>query len=171
MTKYYKLIIVGALVTFGFGNLNVAAQSKIGHINSNDLLEIMPERTKAAADVEAFAKQLEMQLKNMSAEYETKLREYQSQQALMTEPVRQTKVQEITDLESRIQQFQLTAQESLQKKESEILKPLIDKARNAINTVAKEKGYDYILDTGLGVVLFFDTGDDILPLVKKKLGL
>ena len=171
MTKYYKLIIVGALVTFGFGNLNVTAQSKIGHINSNDLLEIMPERTKAAADVEAFAKQLEMQLKNMSAEYETKLREYQSQQSLMTEPVRQTKVQEITDLESRIQQFQLTAQESLQKKESEILKPLIDKARNAINTVAKEKGYDYILDTGLGVVLFFDTGDDILPLVKKKLGL
>ena len=171
MTKYYKLIIVGALVTFGFGNLNVTAQSKIGHINSNDLLEIMPERTKAAADVEAFAKQLEMQLKNMSAEYETKLREYQSQQALMTEPVRQTKVQEITDLESRIQQFQLTAQESLQKKESEILKPLIDKAKNAINTVAKEKGYDYILDTGLGVVLFFDTGDDILPLVKKKLGL
>ena len=171
MTKYYKLIIVGALVTFGFGNLNVTAQSKIGHINSNDLLEIMPERTKAAADVEAFAKQLEMQLKNMSAEYETKLREYQSQQSLMTEPVRQTKVQEITDLESRIQQFQLTAQESLQKKESEILKPLIDKAKNAINTVAKEKGYDYILDTGLGVVLFFDTGDDILPLVKKKLGL
>lgn len=171
MTKHYKLIIVGALMTFGLGNLNVSAQSKIGHINSNNLLELMPERTKAAAEVEAFAKQLESQLKNMSAEYETKLRDYQSQQALMTEPVRQTKVQEITDLESRIQQFQLTAQESLQKKESEILKPLIDKARNAINTVAKEKGYDYILDTGLGVVLYFDTGDDILPLVKQKLGL
>jgi len=171
MVKLSKLIIVGALMFIGLGNLDVLAQSKIGHINSNELLESMPERTKAATNVEAFAKQLETQLKNMSAEYETKLREYQSQQALMTEPVRQTKVQEITDLESRIQQFQQTAQESLQKKESEILKPLIEKARNAINAVAKEKGYDYILDTGLGVVLFSDTGDDILPLVKKKLGL
>ena len=171
MVKLSKLIIIGALMVFGLGNLNVLAQSKIGHINSNELLESMPERTKAASDVETFAKQLETQLKNMSAEYETKLQEYQSQQATMTEPGRQAKVQEITDLEGRIQQFQLNAQESLQQKESEILKPIIEKAKNAINAVAKEKGYDYILDTGLGVVLFSDTGDDILPLVKKKLGL
>jgi len=171
MIKHTKLLFLGTLILFGLGNPDVTAQSKIGHINSNELLEAMPERTKAASDIETFAKQLEGQLKNMSAEYETKLREYQSQQALMTEPVRQTKVQEITDLESRIQQFQQTAQESLQKKESEILKPLIDKAKNAINAVAKDKGYDYILDTGLGVVLYSDTGDDILPLVKKSLGL
>jgi len=166
------LLIIGLAIVTVLGVSNAIAQnSKIGHINSNDLLELMPEKDQAAKDVEAFAKQLENQLKTMSAEYETKLRDYQSQQALMTEPVRQTKIQEITDLEQRIQQFQLTAQESLQKKEGEILKPIIDKAKKAIEDVAKEKGYDYILDTGLGVVLYHKSGDDILPLVKKKLGL
>lgn len=154
------------------GLLSATAQnSKVGHINSNDLLELMPERDKAAKDVQAFAQQLENQLKTMSAEYETKLKEYQSQQALMTDPVRQLKVQEITDLENRIQQFQQTAQESLAKKENEILKPIIDKAKKAITDVAKEKGYDYILDTGLGMVLYANDSEDILPLVKKKLGL
>ena len=151
---------------------NAQAQNlKIGHVNSNTLLELMPEKGKATAEIEKFAKQLEDQLKVMSAEYETKMREFQSQQGLMTEPVRQMKVQEITDLENRIQQFQQTAQESLQNKQNEILKPLIDKAKKAIQDVAKEKGYSYILDTGLGAVLYFNESDDILPFVKKKLGL
>lgn len=166
-----KSIIILSAVLF-IGLLGATAQSsKVGHVNSNDLLELMPEREQAAKDVQAFAQQLEGQLKTMSVEYETKLKEYQSQQALMTDPVRQLKVQEITDLEGRIQQFQQTAQESLAKKENEILKPIIDKAKKAINDVAKEKGYDYILDTGLGMVLYADDSDDILPLVKKKLGL
>jgi len=164
------LIIVMAVATIGTGNI-FAQSSKIGHINSNDLLELMPEKAKAAQDVEAFAKQLENQLKTMSAEYQSKVTEYQNQQALMAEAVKQAKVQEITDLETRIQQFQQNAQASLQQKENEILQPIIQKAKKAIEDVAKEKGYDYILDTGLGVVLFWETGDDILPLVKKKLGL
>jgi outer membrane protein len=107
----------------------------------------------------------------MSAEYQGKVSEYQNQQALMAEAVKQTKVKEITDLETRIQQFQQSAQEELQKKEAEVLQPIIDKAKKAIDDVAKEKGYDYILDTGLGVVLYSNTGDNILPLVKKKLSL
>ena len=164
------LIIMMAVTTIGTANI-FAQNSKIGHINSNDLLELMPEKAKAAQDVEAFAKQLEGQLKTMSAEYQTKVTEYQNQQALMAEAVKQAKVQEITDLETRIQQFQQNAQASLQQKENEILQPIIEKAKKAIEDVAKEKGYDYILDTGLGVVLFWETGDDILPLVKKKLGL
>lgn len=165
-----SIFILSAILMIGV--LSVTAQSsKVGHVNSNDLLELMPEREQAAKDVQAFAQQLEGQLRTMSAEYETKLKEYQSQQALMTDPVRQLKIQEITDLENRIQQFQQTAQESLAKKENEILKPIIDKAKKAINDVAKDKGYDYILDTGLGMVLYASDSEDILPLVKKKLGL
>jgi outer membrane protein len=164
------LIIMVAIATIGSSQI-LAQNSKIGHINSNDLLELMPEKAKAAQDVEAFAKQLESQLKTMSAEYQNKVTEYQNQQALMAEAVKQAKVQEITDLETRIQQFQQNAQASLQQKENEILQPIIQKAKKAIEDVAKEKGFDYILDTGLGVVLYWETGEDILPLVKKKLAL
>ena len=165
-----SIVILSAVLLVGL--LSATAQnSKVGHVNSNDLLELMPEREQAAKDVQAFAQQIEGQLKTMSAEYETKLKEYQSQQALMTDPRRMDAVQEITDLENRIQQFQQTAQESLAKKENEILKPIIDRAKKAIDDVAKEKGYDYILDTGLGMVLYANDSHDILSLVKKKLGL
>ena len=168
MKKTLLLLIAVALL----GTVTVMGQnSKIGHINSNELLELMPAKAAAAKQVEQHAKQLEDQLRAMSAEYQGKVSEYQGQQALMAEAVKQTKIKEISDLETRIQQFQLSAQEELQKKEAEVLQPIIDKAKKAIDDVAKEKGYDYILDTGLGVVLYSNTGDNILPLVKKKLGL
>jgi len=59
----------------------------------------------------------------------------------------------------------------LQKKEQSLLQPIIDKAKNAINEVAKEGSFTYILDSSVGVVLYSVESDDILPLVKKKLGL
>ena len=132
ITKISMLLVFLMLM----GSAVIVGQTpKLGHINSNELLALMPERDKAAKTVEAFAKDLEGQLSAMSAEYENKLQDYQSKQALMTDPVKQTKIQEITDLERRIQQFQLTAQESLQKKENQVLTPIIDKAKKAIEDV------------------------------------
>lgn len=145
--------------------------SKVGHINSNDLLMALPERNKIQEEIEAYAKQLESQLKVMTKEYETKVAEYQSKQEVMTDVIKETKIKEITDLENRIQEFQQKAQNDLQKKESELLQPIIDKAKKAIEDVAKENGYTYILDTSLGVVLYQDPSNDIIDLVKKKLGI
>ena len=154
----------------GMTALEAQAQ-KFGHINSNELLSSMPEREKATAEVEKFAKQLEIQLKTMSAEYDTKLQDYQSKEGIMTEPIKQTRLKELMDLEQRIRDFQLTAQQSLQKKETELLTPLIEKAKSAIEEVSKKNGYTYIFDTSVGVILYFQDGDDIMPLVKKNLGL
>ena len=171
MKNILKIIIVIAIpLMVGMTVLDAQAQ-KFGHINSNELLSLMPERIKATADVEKFAKQLENQLKTMSAEYDSKLQDYQSKEGIMTEPIKQTRLKEIMDLEQRIRDFQQTAQQSLQKKETELLTPLIDKAKNAIEEVAKKNGYTYIFDTSVGFILYFQDGDDIMPLVKKKLGL
>ncbi|MFH1319789.1 MAG: OmpH family outer membrane protein [Bacteroidota bacterium] len=154
------------------GTTNLQGQnSKFGHINSNDLLALMPDREKAAKEIENFSKELENQLRIMSGEYESKLQDYQSKESLMTEPIKQTKLKEIMDLEQRIREFQQTAQESLQKKENELLTPIINKAKKAIDEVAKEKGYTYIFDSGVGVILYVEDKNDILPLVKNKLGL
>jgi len=82
------------------------------------------------------------------------------------------KMECLTDLEKRISDFQTNAQNDLQKKQDELLNPIIEKAKNAINEVAKENGYTYILDSSVGgVVLYTVSNDDILPLVKKKLGI
>ncbi len=144
---------------------------KIGHINSNDLLTAMPERATIQKSLEEHANQLKVTLDAMQKEYKTKIGEFQSKQDVMTEVIKNSKIKEITDLEKRITEFQQTAEEDLQKKEQDLLQPIIDKAKNAINDVAKENGYTYILDSSVGVVLFSVESDDILPAVKKKLGI
>jgi outer membrane protein len=80
-------------------------------------------------------------------------------------------VREISDLERRIQEFQQQAQEEIGKKEQEVLTPIIDKARKAIDEVAVEKGYTYVFDASLGVLLYAKDSEDVMADVKAKLGL
>ncbi len=165
--KLIVVILVVAMSTNVFGQKAV----KIGHINSNELLSAMPERAKIQTELETYANDLRSTLETMRKEYETKIQEFQAKQDVMTDVIKNSKVKEITDLEKRITEFQQTAEADLQKKEQELLQPVIDKAKDAINTVAKENAYTYVLDSSVGVVLYSVEGDDILPLVKKKLGL
>lgn len=150
----------------------VSAQTqKFGHIDSDALLELMPEKVKAEKSMEAFAKEFQGALEAMAKEYEGKVADYQSKEKEMTSLVKQTKVKEITDLERRIQEFQSQAQGEIQKKEQELLAPIIEKARKAIDEVATEKGYTYIFDNSSGVLLFAKDSENIMADVKTKLGL
>ncbi len=164
-----KKLLFAGLLLFNVGVFAQKAQ-KLGHINSNELLMAMPERTKIQKDLEDYAKQLQSQLQTMETEWQGKVQDFKAKEGQMSELVRNTKVKEITDLEQRIQDFQETAQKDLQNKEGELLQPLIDKAKKAIEDVAKENGFTYILDSSVGVLLY-TAGEDILPLVKKSLKL
>jgi outer membrane protein len=168
--KTLKLTFIAIALFIG---INTFAQkgTKIGVINSNELLAAMPEKNQVQKELENYAKELESAFMTMQKEYETKLAEYQANQASYSDIIKKTKIKELTDLEQRIQAFQQSAQEDLQNKESELLQPIIDKAKKAIEDVAKEHGYTLVLDSGVGVVLYSVEGDDILPLVLKKLGI
>ncbi|MBK9523660.1 MAG: OmpH family outer membrane protein [Bacteroidetes bacterium] len=107
----------------------------------------------------------------MTVEYQTKLQSYQSKADSMPEAIRTTKEKELTDLGNRIQDFQQTAQESIQKKKEELYGPILKKAEDAIKDIAKEKAYSYIFDTSLGSVIFAQESDNIMPLVKTRLGI
>jgi outer membrane protein len=165
--KITLLMLVVALSTTAMAQKG----TKVGHINSNDLLTAMPERTTVQKELEEYANQLKVTLDAMSKEYETKVGDFQSKQDVMTDIIKDNKIKEITDLEKRIKEFQQTAEADLQKKEQDLLQPIIDKAKTAINDVAKENGYTYVLDSSVGVVLYSVETDDILPKVKKKLGI
>ena len=145
--------------------------AKIGHINSNELLTAMPERTAVQKDLEAYANELKGTLDVMRKEYETKVADFQGKQEVMTDIIKENKIKEITDLEKRITEFQQTAEADLQKKEQSLLQPIIDKAKTAIDDVAKAEGYTYILDSSVGVVLYSVDSDNILSKVKTKLGI
>lgn len=162
--KNIILIAATVLSTAAFGQ-------KLGHINSNKLLEAMPETATSEKAINDFTAELENQLKAMSGEYQAKVQDYQAKEATMTDAIKKIKISEITDLENRISEFQQDAQSTIQEKRNSLLNPIIDKARKAIEEVAKENNYTYVFDSGVGVLLYQKDSDDIMPLVKKKLGL
>lgn len=168
--KTIKAILLAAVITMSFSAF-AQKSVKIGHINSNELLAAMPERETIQKEIEDYAAQLTTTMDAMRKEYEAKVADFTSKQDVMTDIIRDNKIKEITDLEKRITEFQKTAQADLQKKEEKLLQPIIDKAKQAIDDVAKENNYTYVLDSSMGVVLYSIESDDILPLVKKKLGI
>jgi outer membrane protein len=166
MKKLFLILTVAAMTYSGS-----AMAQKIAHINLNDLLLLMPERKKAETDIQEYAKTLDGQMRTMNAEYESKVQEYTAKESIMTEPVKVDKQKEIGDLEERIRNFQTTAQESLQKKQNELLEPMLAKAKKSIEEIAKENGYKLVIDSSQNTLLYSDPADDIMPLAKKKLGL
>jgi outer membrane protein len=147
------------------------SQNKFGYIDSQELLLLMPERKTAEEEVQTFAKSLESQLQAMTAEYQQSVQEYQANEATYTDLVKQDKVTEITGLEQRIQSFQQNAQQALQSKEQELLEPILQKARKAIEDVASEGDYTYVFGKGVGSILYVKESENILEKVKKKLKL
>ncbi len=73
-------------------------------------------------------------------------------------------------MEQNIQQYQQTAAQDVQKKQADLLKPLIDKAKEAIQKIAKEQGFDYVIDATQGGSLILANGKDLMEEVKKELG-
>lgn len=170
MKNIFKFILILAIAVSA---MQVSAQKaqKLGHINFASLYEMMPGQDSIKAAFTAYQEQLQGQFQAMQTEYETKLGDYQNNQATMSNIIKQTKEKEIVDLQRRIQEFQQTAQEDLQAKEAELTAPVIEKARNAVKEVAKENGYTFIFNSTEGLLLYSESADDILPMVKKKLNL
>ena len=145
---------------------------KLGHINSQELLQAMPETDSAQVKMEKAAKELQEQLEAMQVEFNNKYQDYVSKKDSYSELIKQTKETELQQMQQRIQQFQGTAEQDLQKRRSETFNPIMDKARKAIAEVAKANGFTYIYDLSAGCVIFHsENSTDILPLVKQKLGL
>ena len=167
-----KALILFAACLVAFGGTAVAQKNiKLGHINSQDLMQIMPGRDSAQNVLQAEVTELEQTLKAMQTEAEQRYNDYVANQAGWTDLIRQTKQREIQDMGARIQEFQENAQKQLQQREQEVLKPIIDRAKKAIEDVAREGGYTSILDSGTAAILYSQDSEDIMPQVKKKLGL
>ena len=169
MKKLLKVALVAVCMVFA-GNL-AKAQTKIGYINFNVLIDQMPETKAIKTQLDAYQKQFLDQLTTMNNEYTTKGQAYTAQRATMTDAVRTVKEGELTDIQKRMTDYQNTAQQSVTAKTNELSKPLIDKARAAIAQVAKEKGYSYVIDTYQTDLIVSPPGDDLMDSVKAKLAI
>lgn len=170
MKTLTRVLFFAALILI---SVSAGAQSlKIGYIDSNEVMNIMPERDSIEVALMKFQQQLEKELKAMATEYQAKVTSYQNDMATMSNLVKQSKEKEITDLQNRIQEFQQNADQEFNDKRIELLNPLINKVKKAIDEVGKENNYTYILDSATGVILHIGpNAENVLTLVKAKLKL
>ena len=150
----------------------MAQEVKLGHVNSQEILTLMPERAVIEKKINDLQTQWEKELVKMREEYYAKVKEFQEKQATMPESIKSARQGEISDLEQRISTFNQTASEDLRKKQQELFTPVIDKVKKAINEVGSENGYLYIFDLSTQSIIYQSPkSNDLTPLVKKKLGL
>ncbi|MBI4646319.1 MAG: OmpH family outer membrane protein [Bacteroidia bacterium] len=174
--KTIHYVIIALIFTASSTGLFAQGKLKFGHIDSQALLEVMPERTNAVKELQKHAGELEETLTSMQKEYETKLAEYMAKKDSISDFLKKNKEEELQLMGQRIEEFRTKANQNIQKKKSELLEPNIKKARQAITDVAKEQGLIYVFDVaeaGGGMIVLYHSEEstDILPLVKKKLGI
>jgi outer membrane protein len=165
-----KRIAVIAALFILIGAAGNAQNLKFGHINSDELIRALPEFDSATATLEKFQQDLVNALELMTVELNNKNDAYQKESKNLTDLVRQTKEQELIDLNRRIQDFQQNAQEQLQNKQVEVYQPIYTKVEKAIQDVGKENGFIYIFNVA-GLLYFDETkSTNIMTLAKTKLG-
>ncbi|WMI69430.1 OmpH family outer membrane protein [Mangrovimonas sp. YM274] len=167
--KQFKTLLFAAALFVGATSFTVA-QSKVAHINTTELVEAMPEMKTAQSEIEKLTKTYEAQIKEMANELQNKMKQYQAEVDTKTDEENAKRAQEVQTMEQSIRQYQAQAQQDLQKKEAELLKPIFDKAKAAIQKVAKAQGFNYVLDSTQGGGVLVADGKDLLPDVKKELG-
>jgi outer membrane protein len=175
MKKIQRLVGILALVSVTTLAAN-AQQLKIGHINSQELLSSMPETDSAQKKLEKVALDHQTRIEEMTVELNKKYDEYlKKMNDPVTKPsdlIRTSMETELQEMQNRIETFKQTADQDIQDQRMALFKPIQDKAVKVVNTVAAEMGFTYILDSGVGVVVYSSPdSQDILPMVKKKLGL
>jgi outer membrane protein len=167
MKKFALSLILGATACVASAQV-----MKFGHINSQELLEAMPQRDSAMKVLDSEMKLIETQMEELTVEINKKYQDYleQKDKPGMTDLVRKNKEMELQQMQERRQSFQETAQQNLQQRQTELIKPIMDKAKKAIEAVGKEEGLVYVFDVAPGVILYqSDKSIDIMPKVKAKL--
>jgi outer membrane protein len=167
--KQFKTLLIAAVLFISATTLTTA-QSKVAHINTTELVTAMPQMKAAQAEVEKLGKTYEADIQAMVKEYQAKMKQYEAEAGTKTEEENTKRVAEVQTMERNIQQFQTQAQQELQKKEVDLLKPITEKAKAAILKVAKAQGFQYVLDSAQGGGVIMADGKDLLADVKKELG-
>jgi len=160
-----------AAVSFLIINI-VASGQKLGHINGQKLVEHMPEYKTAYDDLNTYKQQYEEALKKMQTEYEGMITEYQKAEQTGSTPkvILEQKVRDIEAKRQGILDFQEQASADVQNEEQRKLEPILNKAKDAIEAVAKANNFTYVFDASSGTLLFMG-GEDVTKLVCSHMGI
>jgi len=161
-----KITLVLAAIVFC---VTSAFAQKYGHVNSNEIMQVMPGIDSVQIKLMDFHNDLQIIYENMINEFQAKKDKFDKEAGTMSSAVRKLREDELIALQNRIQEFEMNVQQDIEEEKFRLIAPFQEKVQNAINEVAKEHKFNYIFDTQ--ILLYYDGGEDVTPLVRKKLGI
>lgn len=164
--KQFKTLLIAAILFLGATQIS-NAQTKVAHVDVSEIMGKMPAILDAQKQLQTLGTTYDTDYKKMVDEYQAKLKKYGDESATATEAVNTERSKEVQDMQKRITDFRDNAQKELQNKESEIMKPIMEKVKASIAKVGKAKGFQYVLDSS---TLLLADGTNITIDVKKDLG-
>lgn len=154
------------------------AQSKVAHINVQQLLTEMPEMQTIQAELGKLEQTYTADIQASIKELQAKSKAIQDEISALTDDQIKArkaefdkKAEELDNMQANIEQAQKAAYQDLQQKRQEKIAPLYKKIQDAIDSVASKQGFDYVLDATQGGGVIIARGKDLLPDVKKELGI
>ena len=165
-----KFIICALCAICGFATAN--AQAKFGHVNTQEIIQAMPEFTTARTEMDKLTQQYEADLKQMQDELQKKAEAFEKEEATLPDNIKQRRQQELQDMYQKIQQSYQDNQQALAKQQQEKMQAITTKVLDAIKQVGAAGNYVYIMDLTSGIPYISTTlSTDVTADVKKKLGL
>lgn len=166
MNMKKSIVVLSVLFSFLMASPVVNAQSKLGHVNSQEVLSMMPDYKEMQELLAQKEKELRNELQELQAMYQQKAAQLEGD---ISDTKREVIISDLTDLEQRMQQRQISAQQDLEELNQKLQKPIVKKIQNAIKAVSEEGKYTYVFDKS--ALMYFDGGDDITDKVKAKLNI
>ena len=165
-----KLIICAICAICGFTTAN--AQAKFGHVNTQEIIQAMPEYTTAKAEIDKLTSQYEADLKAMQDELQKKADAFDKEQATLPDNIKQRRQTELQEMYQKIQQSYQDNQQALQKASSEKMQAITAKVLEAIKAVGQAGDFVIINEINAGIPYISTTlSTDVTAQVKTKLGL
>ena len=164
MKKTIKYVVVGCIMIAGLG-LNA---QKLGHVNSQVIMQELPDYESARSELESFNSDLTKELEMYQKLIVEFAQDYEQNKNGMSEDTRKRKETDLMERQQNYEKKAYEAQTSLQQKEQELLQQIMIKVNSAVKEVAEKEGYDYIYEV---TTLLYAGGEDISDKVRKKLGI
>ena len=169
MFKRFMLLAVMA-TTLCLG----AQAQKFGYVNTNEIFNVMPDKVTAENSLKQVSDQYEAEFKRLQDAFQKKMTEYEAadQDPNTPQAIKDRHNQELQEEYMKIQNFQQTASQDLQRKQDELIAPITQKLQNAIQAVGAEGGYTFIFDQAAGSILYTGANaEDVSAKIKAKLGI
>jgi len=161
-----KITLILTLCTISI--ISTFAQ-KYGHLNSYEIMMAMPGIDSVQGKLAEFQTNLATLYDNMVNEFQTKYDQFNKDAGTMSSAVRKLKEDELSSMQNRIVEFQNNVQQDVEEEQARLIAPFQEKLQSTISDIAKENKYSYIFD--VSTLLFYEDGDDVTAIVKKKLGI